>query len=399
MAGLATGCGASRRTGRIAGRTLRVYLSVPLSGASSTAGRAVRDGARLALADRGGRIGHYRVALVVLDDSTVASGGWDPNQTTVNARTAAQDPDAIGYVGDLDSGATAISIPVLNRAGIAQVSPTAGAVGLTSAAPGASPGEPQKYYPAGVRTFARVVPSDALEAAAIVALQRSLGCHAPYVFQDGEVDGEDDAISYVLAAQSAGMHVLGVQSFRRRAPDYSSVATGVAAAGADCVLLSGVDERSAARLAGQLARALPSARIFASSLLADSAFADPAAGGIPLGIDSKVIVLSPAPAPPEIPSAGRAFLARYARRFGTPQPQAIFGYTAMSLILRAIVRATDEGRRTADRGRVVSELLSTRAWPSALGALSIARDGDSSMRRFGAYRVVDGRLVYWTAIG
>ena len=49
-------------------------------------------------------------------------------------------PTTIGYVGDLNSGASAISIPPLNRAGIPQVSPTSTAVGLTSSALGSFPG-------------------------------------------------------------------------------------------------------------------------------------------------------------------------------------------------------------------------------------------------------------------
>ena len=385
---------------RVPGRTLHIYLSLPLTGASSLQGEAVRHGAELALADRHGRIGRYRIRLVVLNDATVASGGWDPNQTTINARTAAQDPAAVGYLGDLDSGATAVSIPVLNRAGVPEVSPTAGAVGLTSAGPGASPGEPLKYYPAGTRTFVRIAPNDATEASAVVSLQRSLGCRAPFVLQDGEVDAEDDAISYVLAAQGAGMHVLGVQSFQRLATDYSSLATAVAQAHPDCLLLTAVDERSTARLATALGQALPRARIFASSMLADTAFVSPGAGGIPVGLDSRVLVISPALAAASYPSAGRAFLARYLRLYGLPQLQAIFGYTAMGLLLRAVSRATDGGRSTTvDRHRVVQELLGTRGWASPLGSLTIEPAGDSSLRGFGVYRVVGGRLSFLRRIG
>ncbi len=63
------------------------------------------------------RLGRYVVRLRVLDDATVARGEWDPGQTSLAARTAAADPTAIGYVGDLDSGASAVSIPLLSRAG------------------------------------------------------------------------------------------------------------------------------------------------------------------------------------------------------------------------------------------------------------------------------------------
>ena len=155
--------------------------------------------------------------LKALDDSTPQSGGWDPSQTTINARLASQDPTTIGYIGEFNSGASAISIPLLNRAGIAQISSGSTAVGLTSAGTGAAPGSPQKYYPLGTRTFARVVPNDAVQAIALVHVQQTLGCHSTFVLDDGEVDGEDTALTFVLTAQSAGLRVVGVQAFQRHA--------------------------------------------------------------------------------------------------------------------------------------------------------------------------------------
>src|SRR5437588_7070723 len=226
------GCGAAARVSdRIGGRTLTIYFAGPSRGASSSAAQAALDGAELALQDRQRRVGRYRIALKVLDDSTPQSDGWDPNQTTADVRLVLSDASAIGYLGDFNSGASAIAIPPLNRMGIPQVSPASSAVGLTSTGPGASPGEPQKYYPTGVRTFARVVPSDATQALALVHLQRAMGCRQTFVLQDGEVDGEDAALSFVLTAESAGLRVVGIQAFQRAATNYTSLAAGVARTG------------------------------------------------------------------------------------------------------------------------------------------------------------------------
>ncbi len=155
------GCGGgSSLVNKIHGTRLTIFESVPLDGAAEPNGQAVVNGAQLALNQIGGRIGRYRIRIRVLDDATATAGGWDPGQTEADARIAAADRTTIGYIGDLESGASAVSIPLLNHEGIAQVSPTSTAVGLTSDAPGSSPGEPEKYYPTGVRTFARVVPND-----------------------------------------------------------------------------------------------------------------------------------------------------------------------------------------------------------------------------------------------
>ncbi|MBV8430316.1 MAG: hypothetical protein JO244_04090, partial [Solirubrobacterales bacterium] len=110
---LVAGCGSSQRPGdRIRGHVLTVYYSGPMQGASSLGALAALNGARLALDQVHARIGSYRLRLRVVDDSTVQSDGWDPNQTTLDARLAGQDPTTIGYLGDFNSGASAISIPL-----------------------------------------------------------------------------------------------------------------------------------------------------------------------------------------------------------------------------------------------------------------------------------------------
>jgi branched-chain amino acid transport system substrate-binding protein len=393
------GCGAAARvTDRIGGSTLTIYFAGPFRGASSSGAEAALDGAKLALQDSQGRIGRYRVALKLLDDSTPQSDGWDPNQTTADVRNVLADPTAIGYLGDFNSGATAIAIPPLNRVGIPEVSPGSSAVGLTTTGPGASPGEPQKYYPSGRRTFARVVPSDATQALALVHLQRGMGCRQTFVLQDGEVDGEDAALSFVLTAESAGLRVVGIQAFQRAAADYTPLAVGVARTGANCILVSAIDERSAARVTARVARAMPRAMIFATAGLADRAFSSPA-GGIPLSVDPRVLIASPMLDTSAYPPSGRTFLAAYSRKFGTPEPQAIFGYEAMSLLLSAISRATDRGRKPAERSEVVAEVLGARREHSVLGSYRIDSSGDTTIKRYGIYRVVNGRLSYLETLG
>jgi len=399
-AAVLSGCGSSKdKVGdAIRGRVLTVYSSVPLHGASRVNGEAVVNGETLALAQIHYRLGKYRIAFKSLDDSTPQRGEWDPGQTTVNARLASNDPTTIGYIGDFNSGASAISIPILNRLGIAQISPASTAVGLTSAAPGAEPGEPEKYYPTGLRTYARIVPTDAVQAAAEVQLQESQGCVKTYALDDGEVDGRDTATSFSLAVQRSPVHLAGEQTFDPKATDYSSLAKAIAATGANCVLINALTESNAAQVAKQIAQALPDAKIFGSAGLAESTFIDPAQGGIPIALDPRVMITAPTLDPASYPPSGRAFYVAYTRAYGTPEPYAIYGYEAMSLMLTAISRATGGGRRTAHRSKVVAALFATHDRRSVIGTYSIDRDGDTSMRRYGVFRVVDGRLAFWTAI-
>jgi branched-chain amino acid transport system substrate-binding protein len=395
LIGLA-GCGGTSTSAadRIDGATLTIYSSEPLHGPLAYEGQAIVHAERLALSRIRGRIGHYRIVLQSLDDTTLQGGGWDPGQTTLNARAAVANLNTIGYIGELDSGASAISIPVLNRAGIPQLSAASTAVGLTSGATGASPGEPGKYYPSGVRTFARVIPNDSVQAVAQVRLQHDLGCGKTFVLDDGQVDGSDAATTFRLAAASVHLQVLGVQAFDLRATDYTALARSVAQSGADCVLISAAAGPGAVLLTKQVAAALPDALLFGSAGLADSSYVR----ALPPALQARLTLTAPTLAPRDYPAAGRAFFAAYERRFGPPQPDAIFGYEAMSLMLDAIARATRHGTRGIDRTSVLHALFATRHRPSALGTYSLDRDGDTTLRRYGVYSVSGGRLRFLRVI-
>ena len=388
------GCGGSPREARISGHRLTIYASLPEEGPWSPDATDVINGADLALADVHARIGRYRIAFVVLDDSTAAAGTAVPGVIATDAQRAAADRTTIGYLGEFNPDASAISIPVLNRAGIPQVSPSDGAAGLTSATPGGFPGEPEKYYPTGRRTFARVVPSDAAEARAQVGLQLSAGCTKTYVLDDQSVYGADLAGLFQSDARLAGLTLSAVEGYDARATSYTALAATVADTGADCVFLSALAESNAAALTEALAAALPRAMIFASGAVADGAFLDPAEGGIPFVLDRRVYVTMAPLAPSAYPPASNAFFAAYRRRWGPVGPYAIYGYAAMSLLLRAIDRATDRGRQAAERSKVTAAVFATRNRRSVLGTYGIDRRGDTTERRYGAYRIDRGELRF-----
>ena len=390
-----SGCGSKDvQPTRIRGTTLTIYVSVPLLGPSRVSGEAVVDGAEIAVGQLRDRIGKYHIELRALNDATAQRQGWDPGQTTIDTRIAVLDPTTIGYVGDLNSGASAVSIPPLNRAGIPQVSPTSSAVGLTSGAAGANPGEPLKYYPTGVRTFARVVPNDSVQAIAQVRVQQDMGCTRVYVLNDGEVDGADAARSYEVAALSAKLRTVGFQTFPRDATSYQALARGVAQTRPDCILIAADTESGAVLLTTQLAAEMPDVKIFGTAGLSESTYFDPLENGIPLGVEPNVILTAPTLGVADYPASARAFIATYQRRYGPPEPDAILGYEAMSLLLDAITRATNHGTGPAVRSQVRDAIFATRNRHSVLGTYSIDARGDTSLNRYGVYRVVAGGLRF-----
>ena len=163
------------------------------------------NGIKLALEQTGGKAGDITVKYKSLDDSTAQAGSWTPEAVSANARKAAQDDTTAVYIGEFNSGGSAVSIPILNEAGVPQISPANTAVGLTTDEPGAEPGEPDKYYPSGERTYARIVPKDTIQGAALATLMKEDGCTKVQVLNDKEVYGAGLSRNIENSAKEQGL--------------------------------------------------------------------------------------------------------------------------------------------------------------------------------------------------
>ena len=123
---VAGGCGNEQsRGGNVPGDTLTIFSSLPLQGPHAAQSQSIVNAEKLALREAGGKVGDFKVNFASADDATAGGdqAGWDPDKTAENARKAVENTRTIAYLGDFDSGATAISLPITNEAGFAQVSP------------------------------------------------------------------------------------------------------------------------------------------------------------------------------------------------------------------------------------------------------------------------------------
>jgi branched-chain amino acid transport system substrate-binding protein len=387
------GGGTGGSGGQAAAKQLTIYSSLPLQGAARAQSEAAVNGAKLALEQAGGKAGKFPIKYVSLDDSTAQAAGWEPNATSTNARKAAQDKSTIGYIGEFNSGATAVSLPILNEAGIAQVSPGNTAVGITSNDPGAAPGEPDKYYPSGVRTYARVLPKDTYQGAALAALAKEKGCSSAFILNDKEVYGAGLAKNVELAAKKVGLEIKGDEGIDKNAANYRSLAAKVKATGAQCFIYSGITANNAVQIFKDIAAALPAAPLLGPEGVGESGFFDPKDGGLPAEVAKRVLITIPGVAPEEYPPAGKEFLKAYATKFGEKNPDryAVYGYESMSLLLDAIKRAGDAG---SDRAQVVKQLLATKDRQGVFGTYSIDPNGDITLTPYGIYRIENGALVF-----
>ena len=243
-------------------KSVTIYSSLPLQGASRAQTTAMVNGIKLALEQVGSKAGDITVNYKSLDDSTAQAGTWTPEATSANARKAAQDKTTAVYLGEFNSGATAVSIPILNEAGVPQISPANTAVGLTTDEPGATPGEPDKYYPSGERTYARIVPKDTIQGAALATLMKEDGCTKVQVLNDKEVYGAGLARNIELAGKSQGLDIVSNEAIDKNAANYRSLASKAKGAGADCMVFSGITANNAVQIYKDFAAALPDAKLY-----------------------------------------------------------------------------------------------------------------------------------------
>jgi len=191
--------------------TVAIYSSLPDSGAEAAQSHQIETGIQLALKVADHKARSFTVTYHQLCDSAVPRkrshtptsrskistgartdtskciGNWSQTRVVHNAEEAARNPQTIAYIGDLNSGATALSLPILNQAGIVQVTPGSGYPGLTNSVTVktskgttniTAQGEPDKYYPqgSGNRTLLRMIPNDLVQASAALKVLRKTGC-------------------------------------------------------------------------------------------------------------------------------------------------------------------------------------------------------------------------------
>jgi branched-chain amino acid transport system substrate-binding protein len=373
-----------------AGKTLTIYSSMPLQGAGGPQSRSVVNGMKLALAQNGDKAGKFKIKFVSMDNSTAQVGSWTPEATSANARKAALDADTAVYLGEFNSGAAVVSIPILNSAGVPMISPANTAVGLTTKDPGATAGEPEKYYPTGKRNYVRVVARDSIKGPAMVSVMKQDGCTKVQLANDKEVYGAGLAQAIVIAAKQQGLDIISNEGIDPKAPNYRSLAQRSAAAGADCFAYSGVTQNNAVQLFKDFAAALPNAKLYGPDGTCESGFINTKTG-IPANVAARYKCTSPTLPQSELPPQGQQFFTAYAQKFGdtAPDPYSIYGYESMQLALDAIQRS-----KTGEKADIIKALFATKNRSSALGTYSIDKNGDTSLTEMALDGVKNGQLKF-----
>ena len=380
-----TAAGCSTGGGEDGNEFVTVYVSAPLRGPSGGDGRDVADGARMALADAGGRAGELEVRAVYLDGAERSGGAarWTPAKAAENARAATEDSTAIAYVGDFESGATRASLPITNEARMLQVSPASSAVDLVAPFPGTD--ELPDVQPSDERTFGRVIPSDDVQAEAAAGWAAALDRRRAATVSDGSAFGRLMTGTFAEAARELGLRTVRLAAGSGISCPVDDLAYVGAQPGRHArLIIAPAAVRAGPKEGSRAARGRGSGLVMTTEAI----LLDPSTLGI-RRCEPALRVVSAALDPAHLPPAGREFAERFRTEHGrVPGRYAAYGYEAMALVLDSIERA---GERGAERDAVVDAFFATEDRYSVLGTYAIDDVGDTTLERMTGYRLVRGR--------
>jgi branched-chain amino acid transport system substrate-binding protein len=390
LAGCLGDDGGSAEDQPISGHVLTLYASRPTEGPSAATGMAVAAGQRQALADAGGVAGRYRVRLVALSASKPDTGNWDPGQVSENAARAAKDPRAIAYLGELNLGASAVSVPVTNKAGLLQVAPLDGLASLTEEPPRSAAG-PERYYPSGRRSFLRLVPDDLVQARLIVERMEALGVKRPALIVGTGVYARELAAEVVAEGRRVGVAPVATKDLHDDPDTVLDAARELAEAQPDAVVLALARDRYTPQLLASLGRALPQAVLLTGDGILAGQPLVVAEGSTPSPLQA---VAPQAPRGPEGVGARRV-LDHIGREQGPAlaAPAALWGYESVRLVLDAI-RAAQRGGGSADRAKVIRAALRPRVRQSPIGTYRVRRNGAVEGLALALYQLQGDRFEY-----
>ncbi|HWH54181.1 MAG TPA: branched-chain amino acid ABC transporter substrate-binding protein [Gaiellaceae bacterium] len=222
-----------------------IASDLPLIGGSRTQTIQMNKAIAYLLDQQDWKAGDKKIAFQACNDATAQLAKWDPTKCSANAHAYAGNSSLIGVIGTFNSGCAAIEIPVLNQApggGLMLLSPANTYGCLTEPCAG---DEPEKYYPSGKRTYARVAPSDPNQGAVDAKFLQSKGVKSVYILNDKEAYGLGVAKNFRGAAEALGMKVLGFSAYDPKQPNFQATFTRIKGTNPDAVFVGGlIDENS-----------------------------------------------------------------------------------------------------------------------------------------------------------
>jgi branched-chain amino acid transport system substrate-binding protein len=378
-----TGCGGCSKSGNV----IKIVSSMPRTGSARGQTDTIANGIKMAIDEHHGEIAGMKIEYLDWDDADASSQSWTSELETNNANRAIADPDVMAYIGPYNSGAAKKSMPILNEAGLLQVSPAVTHTGLTKLVEGGDANEPGIYRPTGRVTFGRVCPADDTQGPLAADFAKDeLKAKTAFILDDKELYGQGVAGLFKQRCQKLGIKILGHESINTRQNEFRSLMITIKATNPDVVYFGGTTQSKG----GQIAKDMKDGGLTCPLIVPDGcyelAFIN-SAGEENLkncyitmgGIDASALT-----------GPGAEFVKKYKEKFGNdPEAYAVYGYEAAAVILAAIKKV---GKK--DREAILKETLDPKKvfYQGALGKWKFDDNGDISIQNMTISKVEGGKF-------
>ena len=117
-------------------KTVKLGITLPLTGADADGALKIRHGFQLAIdeANAKGGVGGYKIEAVVFDSGTATAGQYDPAQAATNTKKLISDPAVVANLGPEMSGEGKAMTPILSEADLATITPSSTNTDITNPA-------------------------------------------------------------------------------------------------------------------------------------------------------------------------------------------------------------------------------------------------------------------------
>ncbi|MDB4893897.1 MAG: putative high-affinity branched-chain amino acid transporter, amino acid-binding protein [Firmicutes bacterium] len=361
---LLTACGgaASSPGGQSVGAAKKVKLGLgaPLTGSSGEDGNLIKNAVVLALEHRkdDAKLKDYQIELVAEDDKA------DPKEGAAIANKFAGDSAIFGYIGDYNSSVTLAAAPILQRAGISQISPGSSSPKIT-----------------GFSEFLfRTQPTDRTSGENLVNWAQELSIKKVAVIYENTDYGKGLQNVYEGNWPKTGGQIVTTESYLSgQTSDFTAIMTKVKNAGAEAILLGSLYNESAA-MAKQAKQLGMNIQFFGS----DSMYGP---GLIDLGKEAVegfrvVSGMNPGSTDPASKKFADGFKAKFNKE---PNSFAGQAYDAANIFLDALAAAGP------DRVKINKYIHDLKDFPGVTGKTTFVKgDADKTLYRF---QVQSGKFV------
>ena len=252
VAMVATALVAGTSAANAAPKVLTISSDLPLQGSSFDSNDSTNKAIALYLKQINYKAGKFKIKFKIYDNATAAKGGWDDAKCAANAQAHVANKSEVAVMGTYNSGCAKIIVPVLNQApggAMLMVSNANTNPGLTKTW---NPGEPDVYYPTGMRNYARVATTDDVQGAAAAQFAKSIGVKSVYVLNDTQTYGQGVAQAFTTEAKKQGITVLSSGAYGEgwdaKQTDYTALFTKIKALNPDMLYVGGIFDNNGGQL-------------------------------------------------------------------------------------------------------------------------------------------------------